>query len=326
MGLADRTPPTVEEYLGYRERLSNWGRWGPDDEMGTLNHITAEAMVLATSLVEEGRTVSLSRPLDTTVGPLNPEPAEHEMRIGPRSCRDLVRLHCHGRATTHIDALCHFYTDVDGQLYNGRPLTDVTESGAASQSIDRWRGGVVTRGVLYDIPRLRGTDYATVEEPVHGWDLHDAASAQGVQPKKGDAALVRSGREAFFEAHPGFPDGYPTVASPFGGPPQPPFPGCNASVAEYLFEHDAALLGCDFTDAMGQGYPPKVTADGEVLVPQSLHEIAIPFMGLAIIDTMDLETLAATCEQLGRWEFLLVVAPLVIEGGTGSPVNPIAVF
>jgi kynurenine formamidase len=199
-------------------------------------------------------------------------------------------------------------------MYNGRPISDVTAFGARSNSVEHWRDGIVTRGVLYDIPRLRGTDHVTLDTPVHGWDLEDAAKAQGVEPRAGDATLVRSGAGPFFEANPEFQMELP-----------PNYPGLHASALEYLYEHDASLLGWDLLDAANQGYPSPVRFAGRPMsVP--IHEVAIPYMGMPLLDNCNLEQIAEVCAALGRWEFQLVVAPLIVVGGTGSPVNPIAVF
>ena len=323
MGLESRTPPTVEEYLQFRERFSNWGRWGPDDRFGTLNHITEERRQAAGRLVQAGRTVSLADPLATHPGRRNHNPAQHHMSITGRGCTDYIGVAYHGRQTTHLDALCHVFTG-DGRTYNGRPISDITTAGAKSNSVEHWRDGIVTRGVLYDVPRLRSAPYATVEEPVHGWELLDAAAAQGVEPRPGDAVLLRMGKEPFFADH---PDIYfePPLGIFRGDGTPARLPGAHGSVLEFLHAHDTALMGWDFLDARDQGYPP-LNPNASPPLSAPLHEIAIPYMGMPLIDNMNLEALARACEELGRWEFMLVVAPLIVIGGTGSPVNPLAIF
>lgn len=313
MGLHDRTAPTHEEFLGFRERFSNWGRWGADDDLGTLNHITPEVRRYAASLVTEGITVSLGKPLATEGGPLNPRPVQHEMTVHEGGSRDFIGISCHGIANSHIDALCHFFTGLDGQLYNGRPVSDVTDEGALTHGIERWRDGIVSRGVLYDIPRLRGKPFVTIEQPVQGWELLDAAERQGVEPRAGDVVLIRSSLERFLEAHPITEDNLDAR------------PGVHVSCAEFLYETNAAALGWDALEARGQGYPPG-TPRGSGMASVPLHEITIPYMGMALLDALNLERAAETCERLSRWEFQLAVAPLIINGGTGSPVNPIATF
>jgi kynurenine formamidase len=307
MSLADRTPPTPDEYNAYKQRFSNWGRWGGGDQLGTLNHITPETRRAANTLVREGRTVSCARPIATAAvmsGPRNPTPADHRMNVGPGGCGDYIGVSYHGFINTHIDALCHIFSG-DGQIYNGRSSSDVTAEGAKNNSIEHWRGGIVTRGVLYDVPRHRKTDHVTFDAPVHGWELQDIAAAEGVTPQTGDAVLVRMGATAFWAANPGF-------AEPSRGP------GLHCSALEFLYETNAALLGWDLMEAAGQD------EYGAPSLP--VHSIAIPYMGLPLLDNAIFDELAAACAELGHWEFLLVIAPLVVNGGTGSPVNPIAIL
>ena len=301
MGLADRTPPTAEEFVAYRERFKNWGRWGDHDELGTLNHVTDEARRYAAGLVRTGRAVSCADPLATTPGLRNPNPAHHYLRVTPTASLDYIGVFYHGWVNTHIDALCHIFS-AEGTLYDGRATSEVTTMGANTCSVDNWRDGIVTRGVLYDIPRLRGSDYVTLDRPVHGWDLADAARAEGIKPRPGDAVFIRSGKTSYLADYPDAAIGT--------------MPGVHASALEFLFENDAALLGWDLQEAPDQGYAHRIP----------IHSIAIPYMGLPLLDNANFERLAETCAELGRWEFQLIVAPLVVVGGTGSPVNPIAVF
>ncbi|MCH8814147.1 MAG: cyclase family protein [Chloroflexi bacterium] len=306
MSLADRTPPTVEEFRAYPERFSNWGRWGNDDQLGTLNHITDETRRAAAALVREGRSVSCSNPIATAAvlsAPRNQIPVEHRMNVGDSAASDYIGISYHGHVNTHIDALCHQFTD-DGRMYNGRPASDVTDEGAKSNSVDRWRNGIVTRGVLYDVARYRNVDHVSFEHPIHGWELQDVAEAQSVQPRAGDAVLVRAGADAFWAKN-------PDIDQPRNAP------GLHASVLEFLYDTEAALLSWDLMEAPGQGHT------GAEL---PIHRIAIPYMGLPLIDNANFEQLSATCAELNRWEFQLVIAPLVLIGGTGSPVNPIAIF
>jgi kynurenine formamidase len=306
MTLSTRTPPTAEEFLAYKERFKNWGRWGADDEFGTLNFITSDVRLAAARLVTEGSSVGCGNPLAITPGPRNPNPAQHFMRFGPTGSSDYIGVSYHGMINTHIDALCHIWTGEWGEMWNGRPSSDVTPAGSKSNSVDHWRQGIVTRGVLYDVPRFRGAPYVEVGHPVHGWELADIAQTQGVEPRTGDAVLVRSGYDPYFEANPNQGFGFPRST-----------PGVHASALEFLYETNAALLGWDLQEAGGQqDYPARI----------AIHEVAIPYMGLPLLDNATFEALAAKCAEVGRWEFMLVVAPLVVVGGTGSPVNPIAVF
>lgn len=307
MSRPDRRTPGVDEYDAYKERFRNWGRWGEDDQLGTLNHITREARIGAAALVREGRSISLANPLATSrilAGQRNPSPAEHRIDIGANGCGDYIGVAYHGFANTHVDALCHIFTD-DRRMYGGRPASGVTAEGARTNSIEYWRDGIVARGVLYDVPRHRGASYVTAERPVHGWELEDVAGSQGIAPRPGDAVLVRMGADAFWSANPDFEPAWRA-------------PGLHVSALEFLYQHDAALLGWDLMEAPGQ--------DQYRAPALPIHSIGIPYMGLALLDNANLEALALTCAELRRWCFLLVIAPLVVVGGTGSPVNPIAVF
>lgn len=307
MSAANRKAPTVKEYRAYRERFNNWGRWGAGDQMGTLNHITSASRNVAAALVRAGRSVSLARPLATArvlPGHRNPTPAEHRMSVGAEGCGDHIGVSYHGFANTHIDALCHIFAE-GGKLYGGHPSSEVTEEGARTNAIDAWRDGIVTRGVLYDVPRHRGTAHVTEDAPVHAWELEDIAAAQGITPQPGDAVLVRMGAAAFWATNPDFTPAWRA-------------PGLHASALEFLYGHDAALLGWDLMEAPGQ------EAYGAPSLP--IHSIAIPYMGLPLLDNADFEGFATACAELQRWEFMLVIAPLVVIGGTGSPVNPIAVL
>lgn len=301
--------PTEDEVLHYFETCSNWGRWGPDDNAGTINLITPEKRKEAASLVRTGRAVSLAYPLNTRGGPGNWNPAQHYIRTWDSACVDYVGLVYHGYATTHIDALCHIFWD--GKMWNGKPATNVTSLGAQSGDVAAWSNGITTRGVLLDIPRLRGTETITLDEPVRGWELEAAAEDEGVEVRPGDAVIVFSGRQAFYATHPDLVPG------------MPPTPGLHADTAPVLKAWDAALLGWDCMDARPSGYdifenPPR--AGGPV------HVLAIVFMGLPLLDNAMLEPLAQACGEEGRWEFLLTINPLHVAGGTGSPVNPVAVF
>ena len=312
MSLSNRTPPTEVDYAAYRERYRNWGRWGDEDELGTLNHITPATRRAASELVREGRTVSLSRPLDTKAGPANPYPAHHFVGTpGSGGIIDYVGMFIHGFVPTHIDALCHLPT-TEGTTWRGVALDKSRLPVEHSGTIDFWRSGIVTRGVLYDVPRHRGTVSVVPGKPVHGWELADIAEASGIEPRPGDAVIIRSGREPFWESRPD----EPTTSS---------VAGVHASCIEFLYETDAAMLVWDMQDAptADQGIPNPGRSQATAV---HVHHILLPYMGMPIVDNVDAEELATLCDELGRWEFQLVVAPLDIPGGTGSPVNPIAIL
>ena len=316
MSYADRTPPTPAEFADYRRRFSNWDRWGADDQLGTLNFITSESRLAAAALVREGHSISCSNPLATQTVLSdkfrNARPAEVVLTVNPAvpgdpgtgGSTDRISVGYHGFVNTHIDALCHIFS-ADGRLYNGRSPLLLHEDGALTNSIEHWRDGIVTRGVLYDMAHYRGQGHIAIDEPIQGWELEDFATQHGITPRAGDAVLVRAGSDLFWAANPDFHLQYP-----------PNTPGLGASVLEFLYQTDAALLGWDLMEATGQGYDTGTP----------IHRIAIPYMGLPLLDNANFERLSVVCAQTHRYEFMLTVAPLVVNGGTGSPVNPIATF
>lgn len=294
---------------------SNWGRWGADDEMGALNLITPAKRLQAASLVRSGRPVSLSRPFPKEPAGNVPRPALHYVETEDHApggaVIDFYGISYHGMGCTHIDSLCHVWAE-DG-IYNGRRPQDVIGfKGATFGQIDNWRDGIVTRGVLLDVPRFRGTPYVTQDEPVHGWELEEICQARGTRVTPGDALVICSGREAWGQAQ-GCPWG---SASPAAAPGSPlARPGLHASCLEFIRETDAAVLVWDMMDMMPNGLD----------LPWSVHGAIFSF-GLALVDNALLEPLARICAQEDRTDFMFVTSPLRVEGGTGSPANPLAIL
>ena len=306
--MEDRRLPTPEEVDFYLKDRRNWGRWGKDDEVGAINLITAEKRISAAQLVRSGRSLSLSRYFPKTPGPGNINPAQHWMRSSARegggAAVDYYGIAYHGVASTHVDALCHVW-NTDG-MWNGRdPSHEITFDGARFGSVDRWSDGNITRGVLLDIPRHRGEPYVSQARPVHGWELEEVADSQGVTLDSGDAVVVYSGREAWQDAH---------RDSPYGtsGPERP---GLHASCLPFLRDRDVSMLVWDMMDCSPSGYEIPFTVHGAIFV-----------YGVALLDNALLQPLSEACKAEGRYEFMLIVTPLKVEGGTGSPVNPVALF
>jgi kynurenine formamidase len=303
---------TAEAFAGLFESVKNWGRWGADDQRGALNFITPELVAAAGSLVTSGRTVSLSLPLDTAVGPDNPKPVQHFMTmledtdIGSGTLRfgaDYFGLEFHGDAHSHIDALCHVM--YQGSIFNGVPASTVTSGGASVSSIDVARTGVVGRGVLLDIPRLRGVKWLEPGEMVRADELLAAENAQGVEVRTGDILYLRSGHHAR-RLELGAWDAAVAKA------------GLHSTAMTLLHEREIAAFGAD---GDGDAVPNDCDA---VMYP--IHTLGMNAIGLHFMDSLQFEDLAEACEQENRWEFMTVVAPLRLERGTGSPVNPIAIF
>jgi kynurenine formamidase len=310
--MPERPLPTPEEVQSYLRDRRNWGRWGPEDQLGAVNLITPAKRAAAARLVRTGRTVSLSRDFPKEPGPNNVFPAQHWMRTVPRGrggfAADYYGIFYHGVASTHLDALCHTW-DEHG-MWNGRdPRREITFEGATFGSVEHWSGGIVTRGVLLDVPRHRGEPCVTQERPVHGWELEDILTARGITLEPGDAVCVYSGREAWQAAHPDTAYG-----RPFGGGPNVR-PGLHVSCLPFLRDHDVAVLVWDMLDHMPIGYD----------IAWAVHA-AIFAYGVALLDNALLEPLARACAEEGRDEFMLVIAPLRVPGGTGSPANPLALF
>lgn len=302
----NRSVPTREEVAGYLTERRNWGRWGANEAAGAINLITAEKRRAAAQLVQSGRSVSLSRLFPKMPGPGNHEPAQHFMRWFKRdetggAAVDYYGITYHGVASTHIDALCHVW-DENGMWGGRRPEDVLTTQGAHWGDIDAWRDGIVTRGVLLDVPRFRGEPFVSNEKPVHGWELADIAVAQGVTLEPGDALVVYSGRDAWHAAYPD--QGYVS-----------PRPGLHASCLPFLRDNDIAVLVWDMMDAHPNEYN----------IPWTVHG-AIFAYGIALLDNALLEPVAQACAEEGRYEFMLTIAPLRVRGGTGSPANPIALF
>ena len=303
---------TAAEFRQLFEAVSTWGRWGADDERGALNYLTPARVLEAARLVRTGETVTLSLPLNTQLGIDNPAPADHRMTmmgdedIGSgtlRFAKDYVGADYHNPSHTHIDALCH--VAFDGTLYNGRPTASLTREGATADDIGVLKDGLVGRGVLLDVPALRGVDWLEPGEQVFPDELTGCERKQGVTVQEGDILLVRTGH-AKRHADLGPWDSDAAKAGLH--------PGC----AMFLAERRVAALGSD-----GNNDTTPSTTEG---IDFPIHALALNAMGVHLLDYLQLEDLVGACERESRWEFLFLTAPLRVIGGTGSPVNPIAVL
>lgn len=293
------------------ERTKNWGRWGTDDQRGALNYITPELSAAAAGMVKLGRTVSCALDLATQPGPGNPTPVAHYMtRAGDMdehtSSGDYFAVASHGISITHLDALCHIFNR--GLMYNGRPQSLVTSTGALANSIESGRDGIVGRGVLLDIPRLEGKPWLEPGDAIYVEDLEAAEAAQGVRVQEGDILLIYTGRHSRRAEFPNEPVGLATKLA-----------GLHASTLDWIHERRVALLGCD-------GVSDVAPSGGSGIYRIPVHSIAIPGMGLHLLDNADFTELAATCAELSTYAFCLTIAPLRLARGTASPVNPIALF
>jgi len=307
-----RPLPTEQEVRSWIRERRNWGRWGKDDQRGAMNLVTPAKRVAAARLVKNGRSISLSRPFPTEPGLNNALPAQHYMKVIPRGkgayAGDYYGIFYHGVASTHIDALCHTWDDE--AMWNGRdPKKEITFDGATFGSIEHWSDGIITRGVMLDVPRHRGVPSVTHDAPVHGYELEDILTARGIKLEPGDAVCVYSGRDAWQAANPD-----KTYGRPYGGGTQER-PGLHVSCLPFLRDHDVSMLVWDMLDHLPIGYD----------IPWAVHACLFAY-GVALLDNAQLEPLAKACVDEKRDEFMLVIAPLNVIGGTGSPANPLAVF
>ena len=303
---------SASEFRALFDAVSTWGRWGEQDQLGALHHLDPAHVLGAARLVRDGTTVTLSLPLNTQAAAHNPKPAVHHMTMLPdvdvgsgslRFAMDYVAFDYHSDTYSHIDALCH--VAFEGCLYNGHPAAGITSRGAAVHGIEALKDGLVGRGVLLDIPRLRGVSWLEPGEHVLGEDLEAAERAQGVAVGAGDILLVRTGHpRRLAELGP-----WDTAAARAGLHP---------TAMAFGAERRVAALGAD-----GSSDTAPSTTEG---VAFPIHVLAINAMGLRLLDYLQLEDLRQACQVARRWEFLFMAAPLRILGGTGSPLNPIAVL
>ena len=304
--------PTSDDLARMAVDLRNWGRWGDDDERGALNLITDEKRAQAVALAREGFSVSCARALPVTASMENMTPVQHHMVAGGDQvseesrfafAADYIGIAPHGMATTHLDALCHIF--YEGKIYNGYSKDEVRTDGAHKNSIMAGADGIVSRGVLLDIPPVRDAQWLEPMQNITTAELEAAEARQGVRVESGDILLVATGRDPRKESK--GPGGQ------FDG-----LAGLDASCLPWVRERDVAVIGCDgVTDAMPSG------VEGW---PMPFHQVAIANMGVHLIDNMHLERLVAACRERNRYEFLFTLAPLRLEKGTASPLNPLAIF
>ena len=295
------------EFNQWMGEISNWGRWGQDDERGTLNLLTDEKRRAAAQLVEDGVSVSMALELNTQRDAVNANPFEHTLSTstftGHAVAGDVYRVQYHGFAHSHVDGLPHFAHN--GQLYNGFPVSGLQETGADKLGIHNAGNGIVARGVLVDMARHKGVEYLEPGTAITVTDLEEWEQATGIRVGSGDVLLIRTGRwEAVRQI--GQWNFVQRAA------------GAHASVARWRKERDVAVIGSDgVSDVMPSGLEGMANP---------LHELVIVGLGMPILDNLDLDAVAREATMRERWEFMFVGAPLRVRGGTGSPLNPLAIF
>ena len=291
------------------KELSNWGRWGKDDQLGAFNLITDSIRKQAMAGVKEGVSVSLAHDLDKEKSLDNTTPFIQRMgptgptTAGPWTVDSYNFPAYHGWAITHLDALCHM--SFEGKMYNGFSTSELDQTGAHKLAVGNLKGGIVSRGVLVDIARLKGVPYLEPETPIYPEDLEAWEKMAHVKIGKGDIVFIRTGRWA-------------RRAEKGSWQLEGHAAGLHESCARWLKNRDIAMLGSDGVQDVMPSQVPGVV--------EPIHQLMLVAMGVGLFDNCDLEAVGAACAQRKRWTFLLTASPLAVREGTGSPINPLAIF
>jgi kynurenine formamidase len=302
---------TREDFDRLMKELSNWGRWGKDDQKGAVNLITPAKRKQSFSEAKEGFSVSMARAAETVQAIDNPRPITREFSrgrggnvalTGIGGANDVTTVAYHGYAHSHMDAFCH--RTYNGQMYNGIPVSEITEKACNAGSIYNFKDGVITRGILMDIPRLKGVDYLEPGTRIYPEDLDAWVKQAHLKIEPGDAILIRTGKWARRDAK------GPWDASQLAG--------LYMTCAKWLHNHDAAILG---SDAAEDVHPSGIEG-----ITEPIHALVLIAMGMPIFDNLDLEAVSKEAAKRNRWSFLVTASPAAIPGATGSVLNPIATF
>jgi kynurenine formamidase len=303
----------AEDFRKVGDRVRNWGRWGDDDERGTVNLITPECVVAASQLVKRGAIFDLGIPFDGSGpqpggGRINPVRLMSETGLQQNFpgafhyADDFVFMPL--QAASQWDGLAHVF--YDDKLYNGFPSSDVGPHGAMHCSIDKMAKGIGGRGVLLDIARLKGVDWMQAGEVITPADLDAACSAQGVEVRSGDILYFRTGWRTKFKTE-------GNAAEFMAGEP-----GIGIDCAQWLFDHEVAVIASD--NWAIEALPGE--NDAEVL---DVHMVLIRDMGMTLGEILDLDELADDCASDGIWEFFTAAPPIKFTNAVGSPINPLAI-
>lgn len=307
-GAATPTPlKTEKDVQAWMEKHHNWGRWGPEDQLGTVNLITPAKRKEAARLVQDGVSVSLAHPLETQKSADVSDPLAHVMLVTGESdagySMDSLSIAYHGFAHTHLDALCHVFNQ--GKTYNGYDQKRVGAKGCGTLAVSALKDGIQTRGVLIDMPAFLGVPYLEPGTAIEAKDLEAWEKKTKVRVSSGDAIILRTGRWARRAAV-----GSWDVSKQSAG--------LHASTADWFKKRGVSLIATDVgLDVLPSG------VEGAFL---PAHLMIINALGISVIDNADPEALSRAAAARRRHDFFLTIAPLNVEGGTGSPVNPIATF
>jgi len=302
---------TPEEYLKWKDQFKTWGRWGADDQRGMTNLITAAKILSAVKLVKAGLVISIAHPVPQQADAEVPAGAVFHRTtngISATGTTDNYQVSYHGLALSHMDSFCHFFAD--GKMYNGFSVADniTPETGCKKDGVMVWKDGIVTRAVLYDMPQLKGVDWIEPGTPVTRADLEAWEKKSGVKAGPGDIILLYTGRWKRRAAK---------------GPVPGVVAGYYADVVPWIHEREVSFIGHDFNIDWNPrpGWGPE-----QGIVANPIHIAVLNWMGVNIIENLDMEQAVVTARRLKRYEFMLTFAPIPVEGGTGSPINPLAVF
>lgn len=310
-------PVSLKEFDALFEQVKNWGKWGWDDERGTLNYLTPDKVAAAARLVKSGRQVSMAIPIGKTAVADNPNPATHVFSLLhdiPISKSGLTFGMCwlgmgsHGDAYTHVDALNH--VGYKGKLYNGKPVSTLTSRGSDWGAITAYATGLVGRGVLLDAARHRGVEWLEPGEAVNRAELEAIEKAQGVRLGEGDILVFRTGHHARRLKLGAWNNEYPPAGEGKAG--------LHVDTIPWMHERKIAAF---LPDGDGETVPSNVED-----LPYPIHPLQLTAMGMLISDSLQLEELAAAVKEEKRFEFMVVGLPLRLPGATGTPWNPIAIF
>ncbi len=309
----NRTATTVTpaDYLRWRTEYKNWGRWGGDDQKGTTNLITPQKVLNAAKLVKNGIVISLAHAEPQAVAADVPAAGVFHRTtnaISATNSTDTYQVSYHGLSVAHMDSFCHFF--FEDKMYNGFSAKEniTNDKGCAKDGIMGWRDGIFTRAVLYDMPQLKGVDWIEPGTPITRADLEAWEKKAGVKVGPGDIIMLYVGRWKRREK-----------MGPWAGQ----VAGYYADTIPFIKEREPAFLGHDFNI----DWAPRPGWGAEQNIPGNpIHQAVLNWMGVNIVENMDLEKMVETARRLRRYEFLITFAPLPVEGGTGSPLNPLAIF
>lgn len=298
-----------KEFDAIYDSVSNRNKWGPSDELGTLNYISTTEILNALKIPTEGIKVSLAFNLEKEPSTINPHPFEHQLFLSRPSKTyrwnsDYFGVNYHGLAHSHMDALSHL--SHNGKFYNDFPEETINKTqGATKLGIENISNGIMGRGVLIDVPSIRGIEFVPAGTPIYTADILAFEKKHNIQLKKGDILFIRTGRQAEVKAKDLWPFSEKKA-------------GLHYTVVTLLHQRKIALMGADGTNEF---HPSPIKEE-----QSPIHKITITAMGMPLLDNLNLEELYQTASKLNRWTFLITINPLRVKGGTGSPVNPIAVF